>query len=664
MNRNFKFLPILFVLPLVAGCKNTSKPQPHIHEYGEPTYTWAADYSTCTAKRFCISDSTHVDQETVQSTYAVITEAHCETEGEGIYTAVFENSAFQTQTHNVILNPIQHNWGVPSYEWNSDYSQCTATRICLRESSHVETETVSSVYTIPTPARYDAEGQGLFTASFENSAFETQTHTTAISMLDDLIFSPYHDNTEYSVKMRADAVVDTIVIPSTYNNLPVTYIEPYAFSGTGFNVKKVVIPSSIISTNYTAFFNNTHIEEVDGVTFFGSGTFEGCTSLKKLVFADSFTSLSTGHLFENCAVEEVVFPGIKTVPGYAFEYSNLKKITFGPELQTIDNYAFQTCSNLEEVNVDPACEAFKSDDGVLYSTSPQRLLEFPDAKEIDTYTLLPGTQSIYDTPFDNVTKVRHIILNEEMSTLSSDAFYNSISIEKVTVTNPNFNSLGERTFSYTHGLKEVEFPSTASFICEDGLIMDKSKYRVYFVCGGYEEEITIPATVKFIGTYYSNVYRHIKCPGFKVEDGNTNFTAENGVLYTADKTTLLRYPYKPNETVFNANVLPSSVTVINHYAFGGFSHVTEFNFTAKPNIERFNFGAFSYCENVTKITLPAGVNYIDSFVFSNCSSLTQVVFLMDKADFTNVYHTSQWLNYAPYECLAVFNDQSVNIYSL
>ena len=71
------------------------------HEWAEPTYVWAEDNSTVTATRVCNNDETHVETETVNTTYAVTTEPTYEAAGVGTYTAAFTNEAFETQTKEV-----------------------------------------------------------------------------------------------------------------------------------------------------------------------------------------------------------------------------------------------------------------------------------------------------------------------------------------------------------------------------------------------------------------------------------------------------------------------------------------------------------------------------------------------------------------------------------
>lgn len=73
----------------------------HEHTWGEPTFAWADDYSSCTATRVCLDNAEHKETETKESVYIVLIEPGCESEGSATYTATFENKAFVVQTHEV-----------------------------------------------------------------------------------------------------------------------------------------------------------------------------------------------------------------------------------------------------------------------------------------------------------------------------------------------------------------------------------------------------------------------------------------------------------------------------------------------------------------------------------------------------------------------------------
>ena len=81
------------------------------HDWGEPEYVWADDCGTVTATRICKNDESHIETETVHTTFEVTKEATYEEEGEITYTARFENAAFATQTKAVatpkLVRPVE-----------------------------------------------------------------------------------------------------------------------------------------------------------------------------------------------------------------------------------------------------------------------------------------------------------------------------------------------------------------------------------------------------------------------------------------------------------------------------------------------------------------------------------------------------------------------------
>ena len=149
------------------------------HLYGETSYKWTKTDKgyTCTATRICQNDNTHVDKEAVAATVEVTKVATCEEKGEEVYTAVFTNPAFETQIQKVEIGALGHLYGEVSYKWTKEdkgYS-CTASRVCENDKNHVEKETVTATYKVITKATSDKAGEGLYTATFKNAAFEEQS---------------------------------------------------------------------------------------------------------------------------------------------------------------------------------------------------------------------------------------------------------------------------------------------------------------------------------------------------------------------------------------------------------------------------------------------------------------------------------------------------------
>jgi hypothetical protein len=93
---------------------------------------------------------------------------------------------------------------------------------------------------------------------------------------------------------------------------------------------------------------------------------------------------------------------------------------------------------------------------------------------------------------------------------------------------------------------------------------------------------------------------------------------------TSDSSTWGAF-YNTRITVIN---IPESVTVIGSYAFaisaGSTSYLTTVNIEEDSRLQRIGSYAFSDCNNLTGITIPAGVTTIGDSAFRNCSSLTGI----------------------------------------
>ncbi len=187
----------------IDGTKAWSEGKMVTHDYtdGERegnydvSYDWEqrGDGWYCTGHAKCGYCGYKID-ETVKA--VATTEASCTENGKVIYTATFQHKCFTAQTRSDDLDPLGHDWNEPTYTWNQEGDDwyCTATRVCKRDASHVEEETVKATYEVTTPATILKEGVGTYTATFENTAFKTQTRTEPIAKLQILPGKPGGDN--------------------------------------------------------------------------------------------------------------------------------------------------------------------------------------------------------------------------------------------------------------------------------------------------------------------------------------------------------------------------------------------------------------------------------------------------------------------------------------
>ncbi len=94
-------------------------------------------------------------------------------------------------------------------------------------------------------------------------------------------YSPY-----YTVSGIGSCRDIDIIIPESYEGLPVTGIGSSAFSGEK-NFRSIVIPESVTSIGESAFHDCTSLTSItipDSVTVIDYSAFEGCTKLTKITF--------------------------------------------------------------------------------------------------------------------------------------------------------------------------------------------------------------------------------------------------------------------------------------------------------------------------------------------------------------------------------------------
>lgn len=215
-----------------------------------------------------------------------------------------------------------------------------------------------------------------------------------------------NNGTEYQVNGIGTCTDIKIIIPSIYNEIPVTSIGNYAFAecdtltnivipesvtNIGFrafyycdSLKSIIIPNSVISIGVSAFdycdslnFNikdslkylgnseNKYLYLADTITtnittatidsncrFIGDYAFSWCDSLKNVVIPNSATSIGK-NAFEYCnSLKNIVIPNsITSIGYYAFAYCGLEKIIIPENVTTLSSKVFFYCTSLTSITI-------------------------------------------------------------------------------------------------------------------------------------------------------------------------------------------------------------------------------------------------------------------------------------------------------------------------
>ena len=128
-----------------------------------------------------------------------------------------------------------------------------------------------------------------------------------------------------------------------------------------------------------------------------------------------------------------------------------------------------------------------------------------------------------------------------------------------------------------------------------------------------------------------------------VDDDNPNYKSIDGVIYSKDGKTLLKYPQGKKDISFE---IPEGVTVIDEFAFAFCENIKEISFpsslkeikewaftdclsleniTFSDGIDNIGRNAFGHCDSLTNVTIPGNIKAISYGMFGYCKSLKTVV---------------------------------------
>ena len=107
----------------------------------------------------------------------VTKEASCTEKGEKTFTC----SCGETKTEEIPA--LGHDWGEVSCSWAGDNSACSASRVCKRDASHTESESVKPTEKTNKEPTCTEKGEKTLSAVFTNSAFAAQSKTVEIPAL-------------------------------------------------------------------------------------------------------------------------------------------------------------------------------------------------------------------------------------------------------------------------------------------------------------------------------------------------------------------------------------------------------------------------------------------------------------------------------------------------
>lgn len=249
----------------------------------------------------------------------------------------------------------------------------------------------------------------------------------------------------------------------------------------------------------------------------------------------------------------------------------------------------------------------------------------------DTLTIT-GTGAMPDSTSDQAApwstlNVSKVIIGEGITSVGAQDFADMGSVTSVSFPK-SLTSIGEAAFFECSGITAVNLPSGVKTV-ESGAFANCRSLKDFSApgvtsFGDYVLQNTaltsfeIPKGVTAISTIV--FYGNNTLENYTVAQGNTAYTAKDGVVYSKDSSTLVMYPCDKSDAQFT---IPSGVKTIGKYAFYNTRNLASVNFS---NVEKLGEGAFFKSSLSGELVISDKITEADYFTFESCYMITSVRF--------------------------------------
>ena len=338
-----------------------------------------------------------------------------------------------------------------------------------------------------------------------------------------------------------------------------------------------------------------YIDIPHSVEKIGTYAFADCQNLQFLKIPEGLDVLREG-MFMNCSSLLFVFipNSIKNIHGSTFmKCVSLQSINIPLGVTSIGDYAFSGCESMKEINI-------------------------PNS-----------VTTIGQCAFEGCRKLKQVCLSNGISKIELGCFMGCYGLEEVIVPK-GVRCIGYQAFSYCKKLKKIYLPDSVLEIGEEpfagceslmSIVVPKGKKLMFenLLPNDKDKIIEIDPEKRDISTEVSKV------------DLNNVWIDEYGVIYSLDKTQLLRGPI---EQVRKGNHEWKKGIIRGNYSVRpGTICICDRAFCNSPDLETIIFPesvrqigkyAFYNCLNLSRVSLNDGLAKIDDNAFSGCKHLHSI----------------------------------------
>lgn len=406
--------------------------------------------------------------------------------------------------------------------------------------------------------------------------------------------------------------------------------------------EKYTVSNTVQKIGDYAFSNCEDLYSVtlpETITEIGAYAFSGCDKLNKVNIPESVTAIGSHAFYECQALPEVTLPSkLKTIGDHAFDYCiSIKKLTVPDSVVEIGDGAFMRCESLSELTLPSGLQKygyqvcsgcmllkefkissgnkkFRVSDGVLYSYDGTELVDFPYGRYERKVTIADGVKTIRAYAFyrdyqgyeeDNDDNIESVDFND-VEKIGAYAFANRDAI-KVVILPSVLKELSVTAFNHCMGITEYRITDNPLYQAVDGVLFSADKKTlIAYPAGSKTLSYTIPEGTEHIGDYAFSYSMNLN----ELNMAKTIKTVGNYGFYQASAFT--------TPVVFS-----DALESLGEYCFSHCMGVEEFNIPANT-ITVIPKGAFEVIDGAYEFVIPEGVTEIGEEAFRESGYLAYI----------------------------------------